>query len=968
MALVICLVVVAHSSAATNHPPALTFPPGFPRLVKTNLLVTPLPLTSLPTVDNGDHFFAACGRRISLLRVNNEVAVRYTDDRDAAQSFQRLQLTPSLPILQTALRASFRAKGNVNVLRPASKHLTLVPRQIAAAANVRYAYPVLVDPHTNIRLLPSDELLVRLAEGTRLADVVKDFNTAGLTVVGATGSPVLQTYLLRLNNPKTTDPLAVACTLAQNPKLRWAAPNFTRELRFSSIPNDPLFYQQQALRNTGQNGAVSNADVSATRAWDITTGTNAITIAIIDDGVDANHPDLTIAPGGWDFANNDGNPSPTNSNGHGTGCAGIAAGKINNNYLIAGIAGSCRILPIKIIDDSGNFSTDQIIGDAIMYAADHADVLSDSWGTGGPNPYIDDAIDYAVTTGRGGKGCPVFFATGNYASTWGWGGSRIRLYLNGFGGDLYAGFYYGNNGSSNGEETVRIDNVCIIGTNGYDHLTNVLPDEDFEGLVPGWWVSGDAFWWLSTSNAFTGTGGSISAASPAITNGQYAILLTPLCHFTGTETIAFASSTSIATNSNFYLLLFNSSGQYVAGADLGNGVPNTNTAIMYPASHSNVIAVGASTDCDRRADYSEYDGKLDFLASSNMGWNDITTLDPLGNVGWTSTDYKTMFGGTSAACPLAAGIAALMLSANPALTVADIRTIMHNSCDQIGGVTYTNGTNEFYGHGRINAYRAVTNSQPDLALALTASPATVALGSNLIYTIIVTNLGPATASSVTVTNALPAAATFLNATTTLGTCATDAFGNVACTLSRLTTNDTATITITTLINTAGIITNTATTATTAIDANPNNNTATLITATATVGDGLPDWWRAQYFGGNGTTTNYLSCANGDADGTGQNNLFKYLAGLNPTNPSSVFRITSTGPTGSNFTVTWKTAGPRTNVVQATNGAPGSGYTNNFQDISGPIIINVVGDTVTNYVDVGGATNRPARFYRVRLGP
>jgi uncharacterized repeat protein (TIGR03803 family) len=55
-----------------------------------------------------------------------------------------------------------------------------------------------------------------------------------------------------------------------------------------------------------------------------------------------------------------------------------------------------------------------------------------------------------------------------------------------------------------------------------------------------------------------------------------------------------------------------------------------------------------------------------------------------------------------------------------------------------------------------------------------------------------------------------------------------------------------------------------------------------------VGDGILDVWRQSYFGGSGTTTNNLSCATCDADGTGQNNLFKYVAGLDPTNPASVF--------------------------------------------------------------------------------
>ena len=102
-------------------------------------------------------------------------------------------------------------------------------------------------------------------------------------------------------------------------------------------------------------------------------------------------------------------------------------------------------------------------------------------------------------------------------------------------------------------------------------------------------------------------------------------------------------------------------------------------------------------------------------------------------------------------------------------------------------------------------------------------------------------------------------------------------------------------------------------------------------------------------------------------GKGMSNTNQFLLGLNPTNAASVFRITSVVPTGLDYVVTWKTAGVRTNIVQATSGAAGGGYSNNFQDISGTIIINIVGDAATNYSDVGGATNVPARFYRVRLG-
>ena len=127
-------------------------------------------------------------------------------------------------------------------------------------------------------------------------------------------------------------------------------------------------------------------------------------------------------------------------------------------------------------------------------------------------------------------------------------------------------------------------------------------------------------------------------------------------------------------------------------------------------------------------------------------------------------------------------------------------------------------------------------------------------------------------------------------------------------------------------------------------------------------------WQYQYFTLEDLGNPAVSGPNADPLGKGISNTNQFLLGLNPTNPASVFRITSGISTGANYVVTWKTAGPRTNVLQATNGRRGVGYSNNFQDISGPIIINAVGDTTTNYTDVGGATNRPARFYRIRLGP
>ena len=124
-------------------------------------------------------------------------------------------------------------------------------------------------------------------------------------------------------------------------------------------------------------------------------------------------------------------------------------------------------------------------------------------------------------------------------------------------------------------------------------------------------------------------------------------------------------------------------------------------------------------------------------------------------------------------------------------------------------------------------------------------------------------------------------------------------------------------------------------------------------------------WQTNYFG-------CLACPqaqpNADPLGKGISNTNQFLLGLNPTNPASVFRILSVVPQSNDVVITWKTGGGSTNVVQATDGDVGGNYATNFADISGPIAIPGSGDATTNYLDSGGLTNGPDRYYRIRLGP
>jgi hypothetical protein len=115
-------------------------------------------------------------------------------------------------------------------------------------------------------------------------------------------------------------------------------------------------------------------------------------------------------------------------------------------------------------------------------------------------------------------------------------------------------------------------------------------------------------------------------------------------------------------------------------------------------------------------------------------------------------------------------------------------------------------------------------------------------------------------------------------------------------------------------------------------------------------DGIPDWWQVQYFG----TNNPEGVASADADGTGQNNLFKYLAGLNPTNPASVLRVTGIVRQGNDVRVTWTSVGGHGYVLQSTKAAAIYSFNTNFADASPVVVVPGAGESTTNYLDVRAA--------------
>jgi len=206
--------------------------------------------------------------------------------------------------------------------------------------------------------------------------------------------------------------------IKSNPNVEYIEPNYIYS-KFD-VPNDPQFSELWGMNNTGQTGGTNDADLDAPEAWDMQTGSDSVLIAVIDTGVDYNHPDLAaniwtnpkeIAGNnidddnngyiddvrGWDFANNDNDPMDDNL--HGTHVAGTIGAIGNNGVGVAGVNWRVKIMPLKFLTGNGSGTLANAIS-AIIYGANQkARVMNNSWGGGGFSQALQDAINYANNAG-----------------------------------------------------------------------------------------------------------------------------------------------------------------------------------------------------------------------------------------------------------------------------------------------------------------------------------------------------------------------------------------------------------------------------------------------------------------------------------------------------------------------------------------------------------------------------------------
>lgn len=253
-------------------------------------------------------------------------------------------------------------------------------------------------------------------------------------------------YLMRVTEAAVVDALVMANRYQEGQLCVFAQPNFYQIFDLmETIPNDSLFASQWHHRNTGASGGTVDADADTSLAWDLTTGSPNVLIAVADAGVDLGHEDL--APNvfvnadevagngvdddvngfvddvnGWDFFDDDNDPNPAvGLDNHGTAVAGVAAARGNNGLGVSGACPNGRFMSMKIFRGAG-FATSMGVASAFGYAQmmgsrpGFRGISNNSWGLSDPAGVADSVIVTAIDNAAAG-GLLIFFAGGNSSSS-----------------------------------------------------------------------------------------------------------------------------------------------------------------------------------------------------------------------------------------------------------------------------------------------------------------------------------------------------------------------------------------------------------------------------------------------------------------------------------------------------------------------------------------------------------------------
>jgi subtilisin family serine protease len=256
----------------------------------------------------------------------------------------------------------------------------------------------------------------RLTHRERMERIARKFPNRIARMPGFEAPDLSRDYVLEVTIPPQGDLSSVLKELRADLQVEFASVELVMSVQLK--PNDPFLMSAGAWGQSYRD-LYGIHQLECPAAWDIGTGAG-IVVAVIDTGIDANHPDISgniwsntgeIPDNGidddgngyvddvrgWDF--DQGDNQPKDNHGHGTHVAGTVAAVGNNGIGVVGVAWGAKVMALKGLGDSG-FGLDSQLAQAIVYAADNgADVINASWGAKGYSHTLEEAVDYATSLG-----------------------------------------------------------------------------------------------------------------------------------------------------------------------------------------------------------------------------------------------------------------------------------------------------------------------------------------------------------------------------------------------------------------------------------------------------------------------------------------------------------------------------------------------------------------------------------------
>lgn len=346
-----------------------------------------------------DRAYTFRGRRVPLRRVADAATVVAGSAEMAAVLRGKLALSSSVR-LGSSSPSSSESSADYMVVRGGAG----LAESMRSEPEVRHTRGVFASPGGH-ELALGDDVVVEFEPGVSAADRAGACARAGARLVRDLGTH----GVVRVTDPAPDAPLDVADELTGRPGVLSATPDMLQDARLAAETGAvPRFERQWYLHDAV--GPAAPADLRILSAWAYGRGSPSVRVAIIDTGVDVDHPNLlgqfepglNVRDGGVEVR-----PVAGPNDWHGTACAGLVAAAANGTGIV-GVASGCRIVPVRA---QGMLPWSRW-AEAITWAALHAEVILGAWALEA-NALVESAVRAAAVTGRGGAGAVVVFSAGN---------------------------------------------------------------------------------------------------------------------------------------------------------------------------------------------------------------------------------------------------------------------------------------------------------------------------------------------------------------------------------------------------------------------------------------------------------------------------------------------------------------------------------------------------------------------------